>query len=434
MPPAGYSVPIVKVEEDAQVVGVRAAAKTEGDDVDYDEDKPLTQPKPELRRTAPDYGDLEDDDIEVKVKDDGAVKQGPGGDRRPEAIHLSGCQRLTRPHIAEVFDSKDLPKPVMMDWIGDSDVICVFASPADAAAALKGTEDFGDTMAEQETTPGPGLWRAQRGMLDFRYATTEDKPDMGWKKQHRGGRQVKEFRFWEAIKSIDQDILEKEEAAGVKRPSIITELPEDYERSAKRQRIEGDEEDGDSLLEKMAQQDQNIFTCEGIEGYEAQDDSNPWPEDWDQNKDWKDAKALDVGGWNQYGGGRSSGGKEKGRKGKGKGKTSEWSEHDDRGGEPWGIGEDSQVRNARRKRFVDGDKDNGDERKKEGGARKVTMAVLGELEETEEEKARRAKRGERFHTTDKRSAEAVEAPTSEVAPTSEEDSKRRKRAERFEGK
>lgn len=57
-----------------------------------------------------------------------------------------------------------------------------------------------DGFEQGRDKPGPGLWRAIRGMMDFRQATVLDVPSANFKKQHRAGRQVRDYRFWEAAK------------------------------------------------------------------------------------------------------------------------------------------------------------------------------------------------------------------------------------------
>ncbi|OLP77909.1 hypothetical protein AK812_SmicGene41977 [Symbiodinium microadriaticum] len=69
------------------------------------------------------------------------------------------------------------------------------------AGCLRGFEEGSDR-------PGPGLWRAVRGMLDFRQAAATDVPGPNFKKWHRAGRQVRDYRFWEAAKDIDRNILD----------------------------------------------------------------------------------------------------------------------------------------------------------------------------------------------------------------------------------
>ena len=91
--------------------------------------------------------------------------------------------------------------------------MCIFKDPRAAKSALEAAIDGFQQGREK---PGPGLWRAIRGMMDFRQATVLDVPSANFKKQHRAGRQVRDYRFWEAAKDIDKTIMDSLEK-GVKR-------------------------------------------------------------------------------------------------------------------------------------------------------------------------------------------------------------------------
>jgi len=401
----GYSAPIVKVESDADALAAAGlgfaaeGAKAEGDDVaDYDggdekgdEQKDTkANTKSEPQREMPDYGDLVDGDAAgagVEVKDD--VKAQPEGDRRPQAIYISGVQRLTRTHLAEVFDSKSLPQFVRLEWIGDEEVVCIFKSAEDAAFALKSAQSgFGDTAVE-DVRPGPGLWRAQRGMLDFRYATTGDRPGLGWKKQHRAGKQVREFRFWEAIKDMDRGILDKEdEALGIKRIPLFTELPPE-----KRRRVDPDAGGAIDLLEQMAAQDKGLLAKEDKKD---NDDEAPWPVEWEKaaeanaeivdegEKAWdENSDAWWKGSWQDWGG-RGGGWQRDGR--------NNWnSDGKARGDSYWSA----EPRKRRRGGAAEG---------RGGGG---VLPEWGDVDDTE--RAKRSKRSERFQTPAKSGPAATPA-------------------------
>lgn len=278
--------------------------------------------KPEPLRAMPDYADLVDDEqggaTNPSRKRGRVAKSEAKSEPRPEAIHVSGVQRLTRTHLAEVFDSKNLPSFVSVEWVADDQVLIIFANVQDAATALVGAlRGFGDTMAEMESNPGPGLWRAQRGMLDFREATRGDVPDMGWRKQHRGGRQVREFRFWSAMEDLDKNILAGEDGKDIIVPSGEDALGAwddgdtgedalfEYTAPVKRLRItelkqpvfEGEgvakEDDASRLLEQMADEDKKLLADERVAKLavwkpgNAKDDSwNDWGGNWWDDRSW----------------------------------------------------------------------------------------------------------------------------------------------------
>lgn len=184
-------------------------------------------------------------------------------------MFMGGVNRLSRGHLAEIFASKSLPSFQRLDWIADDRVILVFSSAEDASAALAGCgSGFDDAAVKGEEKPGPGLWRAQRGMLEIRQATVADHPDLESKRQHRGGRQVREYRFWEAIKDVDRSILDTK---GTKRPApsgedaLAAAIPWDEiaeeapARKRRRMAFGDDDEEAPSLLEQMSQLDRQIL-------------------------------------------------------------------------------------------------------------------------------------------------------------------------------
>lgn len=255
--PQGYTAPVVKREDEAY-----ADEGADYNDEAAGEDQGTAAgntAKVEPSRALPDYADLVDDaDGLGKPKEQDDDYPGPRAEKRPEVVHISGVRRLTRSHLSEVLDAKRLPDFVRLEWIDDDRVCVVFANPEDATKVLKVADAGFDS---EVSSPGPGLWRAQRGMLDFREATTADRPDPFFKKQHRGGRQVREFRFWAAMTDMDKRILDNEEATqGSKRPLADGEDEDEKPPKKRAKPAEGDaEESGFDLLEQMATQDKRLI-------------------------------------------------------------------------------------------------------------------------------------------------------------------------------
>merc|ERR1712176_79633 len=175
-------------------------------------------------------------------------------------------------HLTEIFVSKRLPDFSSCDWLSDENVLCIFNNPQDAKKALTGClKGFDDAETKDDVPPGPGLWRAQRSMLEFREATVDDKADPMNKRQHRAGRQVREFRFWGAITEQSKTIL-----AGQEYETILKRLAPSGEDAmaaaefddfddvppAKKRRVgmaNASEEEGIDLLEEMASLDKKIL-------------------------------------------------------------------------------------------------------------------------------------------------------------------------------
>mmetsp|Transcript_12071 Transcript_12071/g.22110 ORF Transcript_12071/g.22110 Transcript_12071/m.22110 type:complete len:475 (+) Transcript_12071:127-1551(+) len=263
------SAPTVSPTLPDSVATVAATTKAEDEAADYDESAPTIQsPASQLTRSMPDYGDLIADADDFKL---GSVKDSDAGSdagstvaarekapKRPEAILISGVERLNRGHLAEVFQAKDLPEFVRLDWIADSEVIAVFDSTEDAqkalSSALEGFRDVPDDGA-----PGPGLWRARRAMLDFRQATVADQPEFGFKRLHRAGKQVRDFRLWTALKDMDKQILEREEESMASRKRAAPEDAKEEEEGAPRKRQRRKDDDSIDMLEKMANQDRKLL-------------------------------------------------------------------------------------------------------------------------------------------------------------------------------
>lgn len=188
------------------------------------------------------------------------------GEARPDAVHVSGVNRLTRTHLAEIFASKRLPAFQRVEWIADDKCVCVFANKEAALTCLAGALDGFEEGSEK---PGPGLWRAIRGMMDFRQATVKDLPSANFKKQHRAGRQVRDYRFWEAAKDIDKNIMDNLEQKGTKRdaPSgedaIAAAVRADQLEGPRKKRrtmpVETPEAEAPDLLQQMAQKDKELL-------------------------------------------------------------------------------------------------------------------------------------------------------------------------------
>jgi len=248
-----------------------------------------TAPKAEVvvpQRAMPDYADLVDDD------DDAPAHSAPGVAKkeeveeskaavRPDAVLMVGVQRLTRTHLAEIFASKNLPCFQRLEWIADEKVICVFENNEAAATALRGALDGFD---QSDDRPGPGLWRAVRGMIDFRQATLDDMAPVNFKRQHRGGRQVRDYRFWEAAKDIDKTIMENLDAQGVKRDAPTGEdaiaaavwgdqleaPPKKKRRKAAPQGENDGAAEAPDILQQMAQKDKEILALKQEEPAEGE--------------------------------------------------------------------------------------------------------------------------------------------------------------------
>jgi len=437
----GYSAPIVKVEsDDPEKVGAAAdTGPTDGDGAKAEDEVPdfggpgADEPQDAARgpsRAMPDYGDLIDDVESSSMAQRGAPKEEEGGrcrtdikpESRPTAMHISGVQRLNRGHLAEVFSSKKLPLFVRLDWLSDDQVLCIFPDGASAATALAGARaGFMNVSLSGDALPGPGLWRAQRCMLEFREATTTDVPDPSNRRLHRAGRQVREFRFWGALVDQTKDCLDIDESrGGVKRflPSgedaIAAAEWDDFStgRGSKRRRVgqvtAGSDEEPIDMLEQMASLDKEILAkqedvdapvippasdmslvnvqWDDEEGLKKEskkekggnDDDDAWwgGDSWGQQQNWRGAemRAESDSWWHGGGGGG-------GRRGSGN-----WHERDP----SWGRWADDDSGGWNRKR----QRGSG----KAGGGRGQEAAQGHVL--SEEEQAKRAKRSLRFRTHD----------------------------------
>jgi len=389
----GAPPPLVKTE----------VAEPEEEAADFGGDEEA-KPEGAPTRAMPDYGDLVDDDELAVVQ--GGIKEtkeeqgekGEGAPPRKDAIYVAGVQRLTRNHLAEVFESKDLPVFKWVEWISDNAVLCGFEKVADVAIALRGCEaGFHDVVADDR--PGPGLWRAQRFMLDFRQATQADRPAADWKKMHRGGKQVREYRFWEAMKDSDQWILgDGDGAQGMKRalPSgedaiAAADFDDDSQRRKRLRtggRPEAEDEDID-LLNRMAAQDRVTLTKEEKGESASLPTTNDGPlvnvkaEDEDSRQsrkkaddNWWGADGGDWWGTDSWGGGGGGA----------------WG--DDWGA--WGRG-----RPSRRDSRSDGQGQGGERRQRddaaaEGGKSRETENFVLDMDDAE--KAKRSRRADRFKT------------------------------------
>lgn len=318
-----------------------------GDILDEEEEEmPHPCVVPALTAEAENVGDHSDEPGKVPIL-------------RPNAIHIKGVQRLTRTHLEELFKVKSLPIFATIEWLSDEQAICVFDNAEDAAEALAGCSLGFDDAPEC----GPGLWRAIRGMLDFRLANGDDRPDPFFKKQHRSGRQAREYRFWAALQEQDREILDREEAleASRKRPIERKDYDDDTGDSDlhphKRHRTVqlAGEPEGISLLERMAQMDKRLllkdeldipkeeFEDEGSEEEEQEEGHIRHPgggydDSWQVGDDGGGGGSGTWGeddGWNERGGwDRSGGWKGHGRGARNGYQAFRWNS----GGHPWRTG------------------------------------------------------------------------------------------------
>jgi len=406
--------------DDAADFGDEAAAPETGDQT--------TQAAAAPTRAMPDYGDVMDGDAQdtkpnIKVKDE--PRSDPAlAPKRPDAVLISGVQRLNRTHIADVFQSKQLPEFVRLDYIDDDKVIAVFSTDEEAAKVVKSAaEGFRDVA--DDGAPGPGLWRAMRGMLDFRHATIEDEAPMGFKRQHRGGKQVREFRFWTAATDMGKKILDEEQELNEirKRPAPDRqEADEDGQPKAKRARITKGAEAGIDLLEKMMASDSRLFVKEEERGelaplpvltpeqdkeaeYRAigslldrlatKDDSSDRGkgkrrggkrDSWQDDRDWQRGGGRD---WQDWSHDDRTGGDSRNND------DDWWSQRDGRKGGKKGRGRQDRSRSPVGKK---GRKGKGDGRKADddNGNKDSASALGAAVESTAEELEKRAKRANRF--------------------------------------
>ncbi|CAE7692455.1 unnamed protein product [Symbiodinium sp. CCMP2592] len=107
-------------------------------------------------------------------------------------------------------------------------------------------------------------------MLDFRQAAATDIPGPNFKKWHRAGRQVRDYRFWEAAKEIDGNILDSLEQKGTKRDAptgedaiaaavYANELGEAPRKKRRKNKGPVEEEEAPDLLQQMAQKDRELM-------------------------------------------------------------------------------------------------------------------------------------------------------------------------------
>lgn len=405
-----------EIDDAAADFGDETAAPETGDQA--------TQAAAAPTRAMPDYGDVMDggeEDIKPNIK----VKDEPRSDpalapKRPDAVLISGVQRLNRTHIADVFKSKQLPEFLRLDYIGDDQVIAVFSTDEEAAKVVKSAaEGFRDVA--DDGAPGPGLWRAMRGMMDFRQATIADEPPMGFKRQHRGGKQVREFRFWTAATDMGNKILAEEDELNEirKRPAPERqEVDDSGQPKAKRARTTKGAEAGIDLLEKMMSADKNIFVKE-----EERGDLAPLPVLSPEETKEAEYRALGslldrldsgTGKGKQRGGNRDSWGRDDYDSQRGGGRDwqswthddrmdssldddDRWSQRNGRKGGKKGRGKQGRSRSPRGKkgRKGKGDGQKGDD---DHGSKDAASALGAGVESTAEEREKRAKRADRFKT------------------------------------
>merc|ERR1719316_2554662 len=92
--------------------------------------------------------------------------------------------------------------------------------------------------------------------MDFRQATIADEPAFGFRRIHRAGRQVREYRLFTGMMDMDKKILEREEEISGKRS---LGGGDDEQPKAKRARVADDRMAPIDLLEKMANNDKKIL-------------------------------------------------------------------------------------------------------------------------------------------------------------------------------
>lgn len=395
------------------------AVAAEGDDAaDFGEEaaaqETTSKPAPAAppQRAMPDYGDIVDGDDapeakpeKVAVKDE-EVDAAASAPKRPDAILIRGVQRLNRGHFTEMFEAKNLPELVRIDWVSDAEAVVLFDSEEDAGTVLKSAlEGFRDVDVDE--APGPGLWRAQRGMLDFRMATIADKPEFGFKKLHRAGRQVKDFRMWSALTDIDKQILNKEDEIKeqYKRPAPGHDDLDDESQPKKKRRKTGDD-DAFDLLERMAQSDKQALVKQEETG-----DLDELPELPQEERDEYGCTAADWGrdSFDDDQGGRQRGGRRQQDRQQQWGQwghddqNSWWDNEDDRwGGKRSGKkGGKKGGGKGRRRDNDDWESKDTDTRKGRGKGNSVAADLGEKVEATTEELERRAKRNARFQAAKK---------------------------------
>eukprot|EP00930_Biecheleria_cincta_P068595 TRINITY_DN5617_c0_g1_i3.p1 TRINITY_DN5617_c0_g1~~TRINITY_DN5617_c0_g1_i3.p1 ORF type:complete len:511 (-),score=149.08 TRINITY_DN5617_c0_g1_i3:47-1546(-) len=413
-------------------------------------------------RAMPDYADLDDDDCAaVGSFPATAKKEEPEADARPDAMVLTGVQRLTRGHLVEIFNSKSLPVFDRLEWIADDKVVCIFPDREAASKALGGALAGFETADDR---PGPGLWRAVRGMIDFKEATVADVPANNFKRQHRAGRQVRDFRFWEAAKDIDAEIFEKLDSKGIKRPApsgedaiaaavFTSQLEAPKKKRRKAAAAAQSEAEVPDLLLQMAQKDKQLMALKAPKE-EPTDDAEPTAElsvrdavpdisdmpqeSWEDSWFSKPSDAGDEDAWGRHAqepgaeeereegkrglkpdkpageGDGAANGRDRDKDRSDQGANEQW-RHDRFGRNEWdewsrGIGAGGNNEASSRKRDRDSDRDRGD-------ASRSSPPKFKELDD--EEKRKRQRRMERFSRTAAATDEAA-APAAEAAAPADE--------------
>merc|ERR1719272_194151 len=99
--------------------------------------------------------------------------------------------------------------------------------------------------------------------MDFRQATIADVSDSSYKRQHRSGKQVREFRLFSKLGDMDKEILEneKERKEAFKR-AAPAEAGDEGQPKAKRAR----KSDGDDMLEQMMNNDKKLLVKQEANG------------------------------------------------------------------------------------------------------------------------------------------------------------------------
>mmetsp|Transcript_51682 Transcript_51682/g.167897 ORF Transcript_51682/g.167897 Transcript_51682/m.167897 type:complete len:1249 (+) Transcript_51682:19-3765(+) len=95
---------------------------------------------------------------------------------RPEVVHISGAERLTKSDFDELFELRGLPDIVDFQHLSKTEVLCIFKNAEDAEEALLAAQEGFDDLPEkaEQGKDKPAMWRARRGYFKFRQATTAD--------------------------------------------------------------------------------------------------------------------------------------------------------------------------------------------------------------------------------------------------------------------
>mmetsp|Transcript_27800 Transcript_27800/g.64190 ORF Transcript_27800/g.64190 Transcript_27800/m.64190 type:complete len:416 (-) Transcript_27800:72-1319(-) len=253
---------------------VKTEAETAEPEADAEEpdfgDEAEPPPAPP-QRAALDYADVVDEPGAGGTKEevpaeDAQVRRGTGK-TRAEVVHVSGVQRLGPANLLAVLALKDLPKFLRLQWVGDEEVLMMFDSAKEASSVLESLQAGFDDVPEGAGGKDPGVWRARRGMLDFRKATADDVAPLGFKRQRRAGRQVKEFRLWAQSQEVEiSDAEEEDEVPNLKAKKLGLKNWRDWRKRATREEGGISDDEDVELLAQMANQDHVMLSKPHDEG------------------------------------------------------------------------------------------------------------------------------------------------------------------------